>query len=68
MSGWHLIAGIVVAATGFLLFLRFVALDLAMASAALVILDKRERKAYRKRMEHRDAQMVEEGEIDVLRG
>ena len=67
MSGWHLIVGIVVAATGSLMFLRFVALDLAMASAALVILDKRERGAYQKRMEQGDSEMVQEGQIDVVR-
>ena len=49
MSGWHILIRCAVCALGALVFLRFVADEVAFATESLRVLEERERKAYQAR-------------------
>lgn len=51
MSGWHILIRCAVCALGALVFLRFVADEVAFATDSLSVLEGRERKAYKVRQE-----------------
>ncbi len=49
MSGWHILAGCVACGSGALVFLKLVADEIELATAALHLYEKQARKAYERR-------------------